>query len=603
VHGWIGKILRVDLTRGSYAIEDLDSSMAKSFIGGRGLASKLLSDEVDAKVDPLSPGNTLSFATGPLTGSGAIGGSRYMIVTKSPLTEAVACSNIGGYFGPELKFAGYDIVILEGRAPNPVYLSIEDDYVEIKPAEHLWGKNTVETEHRIRSEIGDPRKAKETQISTIGPAGENLVRIACIMHGGHAAGRSGVGAVMGAKHLKAVAVRGTKGVTIADADSFKELLATLSDKIRRSPALERRPLYGTWTGISRANKFGVLATRNFQAGYLEGLDGAEKVLREKFFVKSHTCFSCPFQEFKTTRVTDPEFQGQGEGPEWESFGLLGPDCGISNFAAIVKANYLCNELGMDTISAGGTIACAMELYERGLLSAEDIGYQLNFGNEKAMVELVKRLGLRQGFGDILAEGAYRLAEKYGHSEFFMGAKKQEFPGFHPQGFQVLALGYATSNRGACHLKNVAYYDETRFETAGQAAIAKTDQDYIAAIDSSGLCHAIYIRDFSPWREEIVPALLEAATGAGYSKESMLLAGERIWNLERLFNLKAGLTARDDTLPKRILEEPMPEGPSKGQVVRLGEMLPEYYEVRGWDDNGVPTAEKLAELGLSQEGGR
>ena len=250
MHGWIGKILRVDLTRGSYAIEDLDSGMAKSFIGGRGLASKLLFDEVDAKVDPLSPGNTLSFATGPLTGSGAIGGSRYMIVTKSPLTEAVACSNIGGYFGPELKFAGYDMVILEGRAPDPVYLSIEDDHVEIKPAEHLWGKNTVETEDIIRSEIGDPRKAKETQISTIGPAGEKLVRIACIMHAGHAAGRSGVGAVMGAKHLKALAVRGTKGVTIADADSFKELLATLSDKIRKSPALERRPLYGTWTGIS-----------------------------------------------------------------------------------------------------------------------------------------------------------------------------------------------------------------------------------------------------------------------------------------------------------------------------------------------------------------
>jgi len=577
--------------------------MVKSFIGGRGLASKLLFDEVDAKVDSLEPENTLSFATGPLTGSGAIGGSRYMIVTKSPLTGAIACSNIGGYFGPELKFAGYDMVIFEGKAPDPIYLSIEDDHVEIKPAQHLWGKTTVETEGRIRSEIGDSQKARETQISTIGPAGENLVRIACIMHAGHAAGRSGVGAVMGAKNLKAVAVRGTKGVTVADVDSFKKLIATLSDTIRKSPALERRPLYGTWTGISRANKFGVLATRNFQAGYIEGVDGAEKVLREHFFVKSHTCFSCPFQEFKTTRVTDPDFQGEGEGPEWESFGLLGPDCGITNFAAILKANYLCNELGMDTISAGGTIACAMELYEKGFLPAEDVGCQLDFGNEKAMVQLVKKMGLRRGFGNILAEGAYRLAEKYGHPELFMGTKKQGFPGFHPQGFQILGLGYATSNRGACHLKNVAYYDETRFETAGQAALAKTDQDCIAAIDSSGLCHAIYIRDFFPWREEMAPALLEAATGTGYSKETMLLAGERIWNLERLFNLKTGLTVRDDTLPKRILEEPMPEGPSKGQAVRLGEMLPEYYEVRGWDVNGVPAAEKLAELGLSQEGGR
>jgi len=603
MHGWVGKILRVNLTRGDNSIEDLDPDLAREFIGGRGLATKFLFNEIDPSVDPFSPENELLFATGPLTGSGAIGGSRYMVVTKSPLTDGVACSNAGGYFGPELKFAGYDMLIVEGKAQEPVYLLIEDDDVQIKPARHLWGKTTVETEAMIRSEIRATTKVRETQISCIGPAGENRVRIACIMHSGHAAGRSGVGAVMGSKNLKAVTIRGMKGVTLADADSFKKLIADVSDKIRKSPMLERRPLYGTWTGISRAYKFGVLATKNFQEGCIEGVDGAEKVLRDNFFVKSNTCFCCPFQEFKVTRVTDPEFQGEGEGPEWESFGLLGPDCGITNFAAIVKANYLCNEMGMDTISAGGTIACAMELYERGFLPEKDVGYPLHFGDAKALVELIGKMGRRQGFGDMLAEGGYRLANKYGHPELFMGVKKQEFPGFHPQGFQILGLGYATSNRGACHLKNNAYYDDTRFETAGQAALAKTDQDYIASIDSSGLCHAIYIRDFLPWREEIVPSLLETVTGAGYTRENMLLAGERIWNIERLFNLKAGLTAKDDTLPKRILEEPMPEGPTKGQVVRLGEMLPEYYKARGWDINGVPTAEKLAELGLSQEGGR
>ena len=602
MHGWIGKILRVDLSRGRCSVEDLDPDLAKNFIGGRGLASKLLFDEIDPKVDPLSPQNKLIFATGPLTGSGAIGGSRYMVVTKSPLTGAIACSNTGGYFGPELKFAGYDILIFEGRAVEPVYVSIENDDIQIKSAKHLWGKTTIETEDAIRSEMGDARKAGETHICSIGPAGENLVRIACIMHSSHAAGRSGVGAVMGSKNLKAVTVRGTKGVTLADVDSFKELISALVDEIKTSSVLERRPLYGTWTGISRAYRFGVLATKNFQAGLTEGMNGAEKVLRDEFFVKSHTCFSCPFQEFKQTRVTDPDFQGEGEGPEWEGFCLLGPNCGISNFAAILKANYLCNELGMDSMSAGGTIACAMELYERGFLPEKDVGDKLNFGNAKAMVTLVEKMGLRQGFGDALAEGGCRLAERYGHPELFMGAKKQEFPGFHPQGFQILALGYATSNRGACHNKNIPYYDESRFETAGQAPLAKADQDYIAVVDSTGLCHAIYVRDFIQWREKVVPSLLEAVTGVGYTQESALLAGERIWNIERLFNIRAGLTTKDDALPERILEKPMPEGPSKGQVVRLNEILPEYYKARGWDANGVPTAEKLAELSLSQEGG-
>jgi aldehyde:ferredoxin oxidoreductase len=598
--GWIGKILRVNLSKDKYSVEDLDPNLARNFIGGRGLATKYLFDEVNPKIDGISPQNKLLFATGPLTGSGVIGSGRFMVVTKSPLTEGVGCANAGGYFGPELKFSGYDMIILEGKARKPVYVLIEDDKVEIKPAQHLWGKTTSETEEMVKVEIGDAHKAKELQICTIGPAGENRVRIANIIHAGHhAAGRGGVGAVMGSKNLKAVAVRGTKGVTLANRESYLKLMATLSDSIRKSPTLERRPLYGTWTGITRAYKFGVLATKNFQAGVIEGVDNAEKVLRDKYYVRSHTCHSCPFQEMKTTRVTDPEFQSEGGGLEWESFGLLGPDCGITNFDAINKACHLCNELGIDTISAGGTIACAMELSERGYLPEKDVGYPLRFGDAKALVDLIPKMGRRQGFGDFLAEGAYRLAKKYGHPELFMGAKKQEFPGFHPQGFQILGLGYATSNRGACHLKNIAYYDDSRFETAGQAALAKTDQDYIAVMDSAGLCHAIYVRDFPVWRN-IVAQLLEAVTGAGYTQETMLLAGERIWNLERLFNLKAGLAAKDDTLPQRILEQPMPEGPSKGHVVRLNDMLPEYYKVRGWDKNGVPTPEKLAELGLRKE---
>lgn len=606
MYGWTGKVLRVNLTQGRCSVEDLPPTIAKDFIGGQGTGTKFLLDEIDPKVDPFSPENKLVFATGPLTGTRAICSGRFEVVCKSPLTDAIAYANCGGFFGPELKFAGYDLIIFEGKASAPVYLSIKDDKVEILPAQHLWGKNTIETQDLIRSELED----KRTRIACIGPAGEKLVRFASIMHElGRAAARDGVGAVMGAKNLKAVAVRGTKKVSIAHDGDFKKAVADIMKKIRASEiATKIFPERGTVAVLGAVNRLGVFPTRNFQEGYFEGAGNINaKAVATTVFVKKKACYACPLACTRLSKVTDPEFAGEGEGPEYETLAMLGADCGIDHLSAITKANYICNELGMDTISVGGTIACAMELYEKGYLPLKDVGMELNFGNYRALVELVTKIGLRQGFGDLLAEGSYRLAERYGHPEIAMHVKKQEMPAWQVQGVQGMGLEFATSNRGACHMRaqifsfeafgNVGWVPPQKldpFVTEGKAYWVKTFQDFHEALDASGLC--LFICQV-PLGVEDVLSMLETATGAGYTRESMLLVGERMWNAERLFNLRAGLTGKDDTLPRRILEEPMPSGPAKGQVCRLNEMLPEYYQLRGWDKNGVPTPKKLAELGL------
>jgi len=595
MHGWVGRVLRVDLTKGKCSVEDLDPDMAEAFIGGRGLASKLLFDEIDSSIDPLGPENKGIFATGPLTGTGAITGCRYMVVTKSPLTGCIACSNAGGYFGPEVKFAGYDLIIFEGRAPEPVYLSIVDDSVEVKSAQQLWGKSTVETESIIRSDIGDAQKARKTQIASIGPAGDNLVRMACVINANRAAARSGVGAVMGSKNLKAVVVKGRKKPTIADSDGFGKARLAFMARIRKEKkfALQARIKYGTWRIIEMMLNLGMLPTRNFAAGALDGVSTIDEI-RRQILVKEKSCFACPFRCGRVTRLNHPEFQGEGEGPEHESFTQLGPCCGITDVAAITKANYLCNELGMDTISVGVTIACAMELYERGYMPSKDVPFPINFGDKHAMVKLVEMIATREGIGDLLAEGSYRLAEHYGHPEISMSVKRQEMPALHPQGHQGLGLAYATSNSGACHTRSNLNFDN-RFEAVGQAAMTKVGQDLIAVVDSSGLCWSIF-GGLLMLKDELLTQL-ELATGAGYTEEAMMLAGERIFNLERLFNLKAGITGKDNTLSKRMLEQPVLKGQARGQVVKLAEMLPEYYRLRGWDESGTPTSEKLTKLGL------
>jgi len=601
---WTGKVLRVDLSKGEWEDEDLDVDLAEEYLGGRGLATKILFDEVDANVDPLSPENKLIFATGPLSGTGAPTGGRYMVVSKSPLTGAIACCNVGGDFGSELKYAGYDMVIFEGKSPKPVYLMIQNGDVEIKPAEHLWGKKTHETDDMVKAEMGDKWKALDTHVACVGPAGENLARIACIMSDKHrAAGRSGLGAVMGSKNLKAIAVWGSGAVTVTDGESFKEATFAILEMLKSERIIEGMTTYGSMNSQFAMNKMGVLPALNFQAGFFEGVINTNaRPLRANLLIRNGACFACPIACGRVTRLTGPEYQGEGWGPEFETGSLLGPNCGVDNLAAITKANYICNELGIDTMSAGGTVACAMELYEKGYLKQEEVGYELNFGNAKAMVELVEKLGLREGFGDVLAEGGYRLAEKYGHPELFMGVKKQEMPAYHPQGLQGEGLALATANGGASHNRAGVYaselwgypYKTEPLAIEGKAAMCVELQHYKAVLDAVGLCQYIIFGKVEA--EHIVP-LLNAATGMDYTVESLMRAGERIWNLERLFNLAAGLGAKDDTLPRRLLEQPLLTGTSEGQVSRLSEMLPEYYQLRGWDDNGVPTEEKLAELGL------
>jgi len=597
--GWIGKLLRVDLTRGEWKTEELDKNLATKFIGGRGLGSKILFDEIDPKVDPFSPNNKLIMATGPLTGTSASASGRYMVITKAPLTGTIACSNSGGHFGAELKFAGFDVIVFEGKAKEPVYLYIEDGKVELRDAKALWGKTTHETTDQILSETD-----MDARVACIGPAGEKFVRYACVINDKHrAAGRSGVGAVMGSKNLKAVAVKGSGSVTVADKEAFRKATLDVFQKVKANPVTSSGlPSYGTCVLVNIINASGILPTRNFSEGVFEG---AEKIsgetIADDILVRNRACFSCPIACGRVVKVTNPKYECFGEGPEYESDWSMGACCGVDNLDAVAKGNYLCDTLGLDPISAGVTIACGMELFQKGIISTKEVGRSLNFGDADAMVEMVRQIGYREGFGDALAEGSYRFAEKYGHSECSMSVKKQEFPAYDARGVQGMGLQYATSNRGACHVRGYLISPEILgspqkldpFETEEKAGWVKTFQDLTAVVDSAGLC---LFNTFAFGGPEIVE-YLKAATGIGMSLEELMKAGERIWNLEKMFNLKAGITGKEDRLPDRLIKEPMPGGPAKGRVAELGKMLPEYYELRGWDKEGVPTKGRLKELGL------
>ncbi len=596
MYGWTGKLLRVNLTEGTITTEALRKPWAEEYIGARGLGSKYLYEEVDPAVDPLSPENKIIFATGPLTGTLATSGGRYNVVTKGPLTGTIAASNSGGYWGPELKYAGYDMIIIEGKAAEPTYLWIFNDRVELRCAAKLWGKSTHEATDIIVSET-DP----EAKVACIGPAGEKLVKFACVINDKHrAAGRTGVGAVMGSKNLKAIAVRGTKGIRVADPKRFMEAVIDARKKLEASPVNSQGlPAYGTNVLVNIINAVGGFPTRNFQESVFEG---AEKISGETFaatyLLRPKACASCTSRCGRVSAVGEVT----GEGPEYEAVWAYGAQCGIDDLASITKANFLCNELGLDPITMGSTIGCAMELYERGILKKERVGMDLYFGNAEAILELTRKTALREGFGDELAEGSYRLASKYGHPELSMTAKKQEMPAYDPRALQGMGLEYATSNRGGCHVRGYLTSPEVLGipEKLDPASVedkpewTKTFQDLTAAIDSSGLCLFITFGLGAPE----VASQLSAATGIDYTTEKIMECGERVWNLERLFNLKAGLSAEDDTLPPRLLHEPIPAGPMKGSVCRLGEMLPKYYELRGWDKNGVPTEEKLEELKLA-----
>lgn len=601
MNGWTGTILRVNLSTGAITREATNLAHARQYIGARGLGARYLVDEVDPQVDALSPANKLIFAPGPLTGSFAPSMGRYNVVTKSPLTGALAASNSGGSFGPEVKFAGYDLIIIEGCAEKPVYLWIKDDKIELRDAAHLWGKLVPDVTDAIRSETHEDAK-----VACIGPAGEKQALIACIMNEMHrAAGRSGVGAVMGSKNLKAIAVMGSGSVNVADPTAFQTAVDVARTKLEAHPVSgQGLRAYGTEVLVNILNEVGGLPTRNFNDGHFPTADkiGGETLAATQL-VRAKGCFACVISCGRVTQVRNPKYKGEGEGPEYETAWGFGADCGIDNLDAITKANYLCNEYGLDTISMATTIACAMDMYEAGLIDAKETdGVPLTFGNVEAMVEFTRKTGLREGFGDKLALGSYRLAESYGHPEYSMSVKKQEMPAYDPRAVQGIGLNYATSNRGGCHVRGYTISPEVlgvpvKLDPAaieGKADIDILFQNLTAAVDATGACLFV---TFGIGGDEVA-ACLNGIAGTNYSADELIRCGERIWNLERLWNLKIGYTAEDDTLPERLLKSPIKTGPSKGRISRLPEMLPEYYAHRGWDEKGVPTPEKLAELSLS-----
>ncbi len=602
MYGWTGKIIRVNLTEEKITVEDLNMEDAKLYLGGRGLASKILCDEIDPNIDPLSPENKLIFMTGPLTGTYASCAGRFNVVAKAPLTGTIGAANSGGYFGPELKFAGYDGIIFEGKADKPVYLHICDDLIELKSAEHLWGKNVFETTDLLLEE-----NERDARVACIGPAGEKQVLFATVMNDkDRAAGRSGMGAVMGSKNLKAVVVKGTKSIKVFSRDKFKDAVMDARSKLDQNGVTGPGgglPTYGTEVLVNILNEVHGLPTRNWQDSYFEHADLISgEYMTENCLVRNKACFACSIGCGRIVRIPDGKYKGIVAGAEYEAGWSYGACCGVKDLNAINKANHVCNLLGLDPITMGATIACAMEMYEKGYLTKEDLGgKELKFGDAEGIIEWTELTGYREGFGDIMALGSYRMAEKYGHPELSMSVKKQEMPAYDGRVLQGMGLEYATSNRGGCHVRGYLTSPEILgipqkvdpHSTEGKAALLKTFQDLTAVVDSSDIC---LFTTFAIGLPEI-SEMLRTVTGLEYSDEEILQIGERIWNLEKLFNLKAGFTRKDDTLPERLLKEPVKTGPGKGLVTKLDVMLDEYYEVRGWDKEGIPTEEKLKELGL------
>ncbi|MCF0138245.1 MAG: aldehyde ferredoxin oxidoreductase family protein [Oscillospiraceae bacterium] len=594
------KTARINLTTGEIKVEKLDLDTARKFIGGRGLGTKLLYDEGVAVCEPLSPENKLIYITGPMTGTSTPSSGRYMVVTKSPLTGMIACANSGGVWGAKLKFAGWDALIVEGAAEEWTYITVEDDRIELHSAKEYMGLMSEELDEKLKEKYG-----ASASVLSIGVAGENQSLLAAVMNDkDRAAGRSGVGAVQGSKKLKAIVVKASRKQldNIYDLAELKEANKRALKVISENPVTSSglRAL-GTAVLVNIINSVGSLPTRNWQESYAEYADQVSgEALAEKYLVKPGACYHCPIV---CGRIINCNGRVVG-GPEYEPLWAYGPDCGVSDLNAVDESNMWCNEYGLDAIGTPTTIAAAMELYQRGYIKEEECdGVPLEWGSAEAIVEWTKRMGdPKSPLAKLMSSGSARLCEAYGHPEISMSVKKQEIPAYDARGIQGIGLNYATANCGAAHVRGYTISPEIlglpqqldRTTTEGKAEWVKIFQDLTAVIDSMGNC---LFTSFAMGAQEYAD-LLNAATGTSWTTEQLLEIGDRIYNIERMFNKAAGMKPEDDRLPKRLLEEPITNGPSKGMVSALPEMLPLYYAARGWE-GAFPTDETLKKLGLDE----
>lgn len=614
-NGYNGRILRVDLSAGSVQTEEYPDHFYRQYFGGEGFISYFLLKECKAGIEPLGPDNKLIFAAGPLTGAPAGGCGRHSVGGKSPLTGGYGEADSGGYWGAELKMAGFDAIIVEGKAEKPVYLFIQDGKAELRDARHLWGMKGLECQNAIRDELGD----QLIKVAYIGPGGENMVRFAAVMNDlDAAAGRTGMGAVMGSKKLKAIAVRGHQRVGIADAAAFKDIAKWIADN---TPITNKGMHdFGTARVVAALNPAGGLPTRNFQLG---SIDGANKIdgqaMLDTIFVKRRACYACPVQCKREVKVDKPyKVDPRYGGPEYETIAAMGSDCGITDLPAIAKGNELANAYGLDTISCGATIAFAMECFENGLLKNKDTGgVELRFGNADAMLKMVEQIALRQGFGNTLAEGTARASRKIGPASepYAMHIKGQELPMHEPRLKQGMGVGYAVSPTGADHCHNIhdtvytnvgpmleALYPLGILEpmaandlSAAKIRLVKYYTEFIHFLNCAVCCY--FVMSLSLVGLERITQLVRAVTGWDTTFFELLKVGERSANLARIFNLREGFTVKDDTMPKRFFA-PHPSGPLKvaldPKAFEQGKQL--YYQMMGWP-NGIPTPGRLGELGI------
>jgi len=604
--GYMGKILKVNLSTGKISEEPLNMNFAKMFLGGSGLACRILYNMINKDTDPLGPENPLIFMTGPLTGTTAPSCGRYVVCAKSPLTGIWGESNSGGKFGPMLKFSGFDGIIIVGRSEKPVYLSIVDGSAELRSAEHLVGKNTFETQRILAEELGE----KRVSVACIGPAGENLVKYAAIMNdGGRAAGRTGMGAVMGSKNLKAVAVFGSQKVPLADEDKFIEVAKEAHTIVKEAFNSEMFRQLGTGGYVDLAQEMGDMPNKYFTLGVFENASKISgSTMAETILVRNRACYGCPIGCGRVVKIDEGKYKLlETDGPEYETLCAFGSLILNDNLEGLAYANYLCNIYGIDTISCGSTIAFATYLYEQGKISKDETGgIELKWGDIDIVIQLIEMIAFRRGFGDILAEGVKRIGEKYGARDYAAEVKGLEIPFHDPRAFFGMAICYATSPRGACHLNGDVYLVDLgqevpelgivsgdRFEEEKKVEVVIKSQNWRTVYNSMIMCQ------FCNPPAEIIAKLLTYSIGQEYAIEDLGLLGERIFNLKRILNNKLGVSRKDDYLPKIVLT-PLKEGGTEGRVPNIGKMLQKYYEIRKWDyESGKPTEEKLKQLGLDK----